>query len=489
MSMYAAVAARANLTASQPKLVDATSPTCLDSAAPGHASRQQRASAVLQSQLNDNNAVAYSSNASWVISAPFSMAPLTLASIGGMWAGLGLDTKGGRAWQTWCFMNGTVILAQFSFNNPGGPVVDGMCEIPIIVEGITYFDDRVEARGPFMPVADQHGNMQIIAFWLPNATDGDVAVASDSEALERFKARRDFVPFTTPAQNSRSGDADSDARISAFLSAIPTCGTRNISTFENYEGSWAMRFDGNQWNNDISSRPNAGLTPIADNVPWPIPTAITFSDPLMMGGQSIAVTAYNVLNGSVMWSTPAMPLNYTCSGASCDWDYAWIEWNNDTIVIAGDHDYTLGADFVAVGNPVQWAAACDGYGASGTCTNTSLVTLDGLHAEGTSSFTSAYNSPRKGVSASCVSAADEMSSSADAAPYPLTLQQITDNSFSCKPTGDVDTILEWTVHAPDGNGQSAWQPGPGSNLMTCPEFVAAGAGACITPLVVAWEPL
>ena len=67
----------------------------------------------------------------------FGLAPLLMSSVGGMWAALSTDTAGNRAWQTWCLMDGTVILTQASLET-GRPRVDGVCQIPLILFGITY---------------------------------------------------------------------------------------------------------------------------------------------------------------------------------------------------------------------------------------------------------------------------------------------------------------------------------------------------------------
>lgn len=137
-----------------------------------------------------------------------------------------------------------------------------------------------------------------------------------------------------------------------------------------------------------------------------------------------------------------------------------MAWANDSIAIAANVDYREGASSVTYGNPVQWAANPG---------EAAMVTLTDIDAEGTSSFTSAFRS-----------------AAGPASPFPVTLQQVTDATFSCKPTGDVDSVKEWTVTAFNG---SAWAPAPGTRLVSCPPFVPAGTGACITPLLVAWQPL
>ena len=60
--------------------------------------------------------------------------------------------------------------------------------------------------------------------------------------------------------------------------------------------------------------------------------------------------------------------------------------------------------------------------------------------------------------------------------------QITDASFSCKPSGWVDTVVAWGI---SGFAPTAWTSLPSTNLTTCP----AKQGTCVTPLVVAWQPL
>ena len=284
----------------------------------------------------------------WVLSPEFSLAPLLQSDIGGMWAGLGTDRDGDRAWQTWCLQNGTVLLTQYSFNTAGGPVVDGVCEIPLIVEGITYYDARVEQRGPFMFV-----NGQIISFWLP---------AGSANATRQFRVpvvpghSRRLPSYRSLTASDVQIPHESASRISAFLHAVPICGSAIISTFANFEGSWMMRFDGGA---------------------LPSPTALTFSDAELSPG-SIVATAYDVLSGASLWSTPAMPHNGTG-------EYAWAVWAPapapGLLLLSGDVDFRQGASWVVLGLPGSWPS------------NASLVTLAGLPAEGTSSFTGAWPGP------------------------------------------------------------------------------------------------
>jgi hypothetical protein len=75
------------------------------------------------------------------------------------------------------------------------------------------------------------------------------------------------------------------------------------------------------------------------------------------------------------------------------------------------------------------------------------------------------------------------------------LQQITDNSFSCKPSPKTDQIVGFDVLDAAGT----WREASPASVITCPacgggEGAGEGEGAaaarsCMTPLVVAWAPL
>ena len=334
-------------------------------------------------------------------------------------------------------MNGTVILSQFSFGG-AEPTVDGSCQIPWIVDGITFYDARVSTLGPFMFLDLGGGggqapiNAQIVVFYLPsNATAAEEASAT---AVAARTARGSAAP---PPSSRRfvpnplaGGDGASNEHVRDFLASIPMCGHVNISQFADYAGSWLLRFD------------EGAL---------PTPTALTFSegDP-----SSVTVTAYDVLSGGVLWSTPAMPID---NNGVTDWEYAWASWRNHSLVFSGNHDYRLGSDWVAAGDPLAWAAAPSAA--------TLATLMPNPHAEGTSSFTGSFPS------------------SGPTPPFPVLVQQITDNSFSCKPSGDVDSIVGFSIDDAQGN----WTALPTSSLITCPAF--APAMFCITPLVVAWQPV
>lgn len=384
-----------------------------------------------------------SAGAAWAVSRPYSLAPLQMSSVGGMWAALSTDAAGNRAWQTWCLMDGTVILTQASFEMGAGlePKIDGVCRIPYILYGITYFDARVEPRGPFMFFEDK-----ILSFWLPaNASSMSDEASAGSAFVPRSTAQsggaaaprvlRDHEPFRGPTPEALS--AAERERIAAFLAATPDCGTANVSTFENYAGSWMVRFDG-------------GLLPQ--------PTALTLSD-AEESNAAITATFYDVMSGLVTAATRPMPFECDNGGKPCFGDYAWMEWRNETVLVSGDDDFRLGASVVVMGEPRAWLAAP---------ANASLATLVGIGAEGTSSFTQSFES-RGGP----------------AAPFPLLLQQVTDNSFSCKASPTTDQVVGFSILDALGN----WSETAPSRLVTCPSFGAAAASSCMTPLVVAWQPL
>ena len=386
----------------------------------------------------------------------FGLAPLLMSSVGGMWAALSTDTAGNRAWQTWCLMDGTVILTQASLET-GRPRVDGVCQIPLILFGITYYDARVEARGPFMFFDDI-----IMAFWM-NTNGSDAAEASRlavPHAAARARSRRTPTAGASPGGPPRwlrEGEAfvppdalpaDERARIAAFRAATPLCGSRNVSTFADFEGSWMMRFDGG-----LLERP----------------TALTLSD-AEESNDGIVATFYDVLTGTAGASTQRM--NFTCNngGKPCFGEYAWMSWRNETLLLSADDDFRQGASLVVLGEPRAWLAAP----AAAT-----LATLDGIGAEGTSSFTASFEAASAG------------------SPFPLVLQQITDNSFSCKPSPTTDQVVGFDVLDAAGT----WREASPASVVTCPAFGvgmgegegegegAAAARSCMTPLVVAWAPL
>jgi hypothetical protein len=240
--------------------------------------------------------------------------------------------------------------------------------------------------------------------------------------------------------------ADERARIAAFRAATPLCGSRNVSTFADFEGSWMMRFDGG-----LLERP----------------TALTLSD-AEESNDGIVATFYDVLTGTAGASTQRM--NFTCAngGRPCFGEYAWMSWRNETLLLSADDDFREGASLVVLGEPRAWLAAP----AAAT-----LATLDGIGAEGTSSFTASFEAAAAG------------------SPFPLVLQQITDNSFSCKPSPTTDQIVGFDVLDAAGT----WREASPASVITCPAFGggegagegegAAAARSCMTPLVVAWAPL
>jgi len=385
-----------------------------------------------------------------VVSKGFDIAPLLMSSVGGIWAALSVDGPGNRAWHTWCTQDGTVFLTQASFEG-GAPKIDGVCRIPLILDGITYFDARVDARGPFM-----FWDNKIMSFFFTNSTEaakGGPWPAQATAGLRRPRPRRarradraaassgaprilrEGEPFVPDAASLTRAELE---RIAAFAAATQTCGWANVSEFSDFAGSWMMRFDGGA---------------------LPSPTALTLSD-AEESNDGIVATFYDVLTGSPTAATQRMPFNCTNGEKPCFGEYAWMEWRKETVLLSGDDDFREGASFVALGEPQKWAASP---------ASAALATLDGIGAEGTSSFTQSFEA-----------------ASGARVPFPVLLQQVTDNSFSCKASPTTDQVVGFEV-AEGG----VWAETAAGALQTCPPFGGGGAHArsCMTPLVVAMEPL